>query len=140
MNHVAPILAGPESTNGKSITPIEKILVWLAFISGGLHYNTIINTFGICMGSCCIVVRGHQCCVFNSKKIHPISRFQSSSWYCKRVFRYCWGNFPPLICGIVDGTHCCVSAPRNDDLSYRNRKGTIIIIQLLRCFAVSNNV
>lgn len=129
-NFLSPMLAGVGSSNGKSLQPREKLLVFLAFVGHNLNYITISGMFEISMGSVSnIIHQVIQVLFVHRKEFIRLPTAREARTSADKFSRL--SGFPPLLFAIMDGTHIPVLAPKEDDGSYRNRKGWTSINSLV---------
>jgi hypothetical protein len=105
MDEIMPYMPPGLSSNGKSITPKERMLVFLFFASGslfnnhasyahGMSYGAIVESIDICINVL------HKYLVPNYIRLPTQSEAKEEA----ELFHQASG-FPALVWGAVDGTH-----------------------------------
>ncbi len=147
LEDVGPHLEGQGSTNGKSLLPCEKILIFLFFLAGNslyrvknyahdIGYGTIVNTIHACIDvlydnfvGTYIKLPTEDQAKREAELFHSSSGFPKVIWSAlgRQNLTHALDNFH-LICFLFsDGTHIEVSPLRKIRGAFRNRKGTLSI-------------
>ena len=112
------------SRNGKSITPLERLLTYLYHIGCNVGYYHAGTNHGMSRGAVCESIKFVNDAIF--EKVVPLYIKYPDEDMAReeaRLFSEISKGFPPVIWSALGGTHCEVRAPVNEDdtETFRNR-------------------